>query len=261
MTTDDARVLDPTKRFTERAEDYRKYRPSYPPEVVDLLARECGFDADSVVADIGSGTGILCGLMLERGCTVYGVEPNAAMRAAAEQAFSGNHRFASVDGAAEATGLDAESCDIVTSSQAFHWFDRPLARREFKRILQGHGWVVLIWNDRRTDTQFLARYEQLLLRYCADYSKVNHRNVDTGVVGEFFDGDCRAEKFANCQRINYEVFRGRLLSASYAPKENHPDFQPLMAALESAFREHERSGQIGFDYDTRVYYGRLAGDA
>src|SRR4051794_38465761 len=171
-------MSDPTKRFSSRVEDYIKYRPSYPVEILDLLKKSYGLTSLNVVADIGSGTGISTELFLSNGNPVVGVEPNNEMRIAAERLLKAFPNFHSVSGTAEATTLDSSSFDFIVSGQAFHWFNREQARKEFVRILKPEGWVVLIWNDRKTDsTPFLEAYEQLLKTYGTDYEKVNHKQI------------------------------------------------------------------------------------
>ena len=118
-------------RFNNRVENYIAYRPKYPAAVAEFLRNELGLSAASVVADVGSGTGILSELLLRAGCTVFGVEPNEAMREAAEELLQAYPNFKSVHGTAEATTLDDSSVDFVTAGQAFHWFDIEGARREF----------------------------------------------------------------------------------------------------------------------------------
>lgn len=137
-------MTDHTRRFTGRVESYARHRPSYPWAVIELFERECGLASDSVVADVGSGTGILSTLFLENGNRVFGVEPNAEMRAAAERLLGDRSRFTSVAGTAEDTTLEAGSVDLVVAGQAFHWFDAGRARAEFARTLSPDGWVALI---------------------------------------------------------------------------------------------------------------------
>src|SRR5437879_9326158 len=164
-----------TSRFSDRVENYVRYRPGYPPQALETLKAECGLSADYVIADIASGTGIWTRLLLENGNRVFGVEPNAEMRTAGERLLAGFSRFTSIKGTAESTTLPDRSVDLVTAAQAAHWFDRPRARREFLRILKPGGWLVLLWNERRTDSRpFLRDYEQLLLTYGTDYQEVRH---------------------------------------------------------------------------------------
>ncbi len=129
-------MTDPTRRFSGRVENYARYRPGYPGEVLDLLRQRCGLTEDSEIADVGSGTGALARLFLENGNRVFGVEPNAEMRGAGERLLRRYGRFTSVAARAEDTTLTEGSVDLVTAGQAFHWFDLGPTRREFARILK-----------------------------------------------------------------------------------------------------------------------------
>lgn len=250
---------DPTGRFSTRVADYVKYRPGYPPAVLRLLEEECGLTTDSVVADVGSGTGILSELLLKNGNRVYGVEPNREMREAGESLLASYANFVSLDGRAEETTLDDRSVDFITAGQAFHWFDPPVARREFLRILRPGGWVVLVWNDRRTaGTPFLEEYERLLLEYGTDYKEVSVKYAEASMLAALYGpSEIRAQSFDNEQVFDFDGLRGRLTSSSYVPQPGHPNFDPLMRELESLFRRHERDGRVVVAYDTKVFYGRL----
>ena len=252
-------MVDPTQRFSSRVDNYIKYRPGYPPAVLVLLTGRCGLTRASVVADIGSGTGILTGLLLISGARILAVEPNADMRAAAERMLGHHPNFTSVTGTAEATPLPAHSVDLITAGQAFHWFDRAAARREFLRLLQPGGWVVLLWNDRNiTDRPFFRAYEELLHTYGTDYAAVNHKNVDADILGAFFGPAGYGEaSFPNDQTFNFDGLKGRLLSSSYAPEAGDPRHVPMLDALQSLFAAYQTNGTVTFDYDTTVYYGRL----
>jgi len=252
-------MIDPKLRFSNRVENYAKYRPSYPSEVVDILREECQLTAVSVIADIGSGTGLLADLFLKNGNRVYGVEPNRKMREASERLLKAYSNFVAVEGAAESTTLGAHSIDFITAGQAFHWFDRQKAREEFIRIQKTGGWVVLIWNDRLTDSSpFLGAYEELMNTYAIDYHEVDHRQMYKDAILEFFGtGNFNLKILKNSQAFNLESLKGRVLSSSYAPEEGHPNFQPMMDLLISIFQRYQRDGQVVFEYNTRVYYGKL----
>jgi 16S rRNA A1518/A1519 N6-dimethyltransferase RsmA/KsgA/DIM1 with predicted DNA glycosylase/AP lyase activity len=114
----------------ERVEDYVRYRPGHSREILDVLREDCGLMPESVVVDVGSGTGLLTKLFLDNGNLVYGVEPNAAMREASEQFLEAYRHFSSVTGTVEATMLPSVSADFVVVWQAFHWFDPNAARAE-----------------------------------------------------------------------------------------------------------------------------------
>lgn len=169
---------DPTRRFSNRVDNYVKYRPGYPTAIVDLLAAECRLTPQSLVADIGSGTGLLARLFLDNGNRVIGVEPNPEMCQAGERFLAPYAGFTSLPGTAEATGLADASVDFITAGQAFHWFDPEAAIQEFRRILKTDGWVVLAWNDRQNaTTSFFAGYEDLLQRYGIDWSTIASYNL------------------------------------------------------------------------------------
>src|SRR5260370_37311068 len=157
---------DAKQRFSNRVADYARYRPGYPPAVLDLLRSECSLRPGHVIADIGSGTGLLSELFLKNGNRVFGVEPNEAMRQAGEEHLASYDGFTSINGFAEATHLLNASVEFVTAPQAFHWFEPRATRREFIRILKPRGWVVVLWHDRRMEEAQLTRdYEHLLDRF------------------------------------------------------------------------------------------------
>ena len=249
----------PTARFSDRVEDYIRYRPGYPPEVLKLLRVECGLKPFHVIADIASGPGAFTRLLLENGNTVFAIEPNAAMREAGRRLLQSFAQLTFVAGTAEDTTLPSASVDFVTAAQAAHWFDRPRARAEFVRILKTGGWCVLIWNERRTEaTPFLRDYEQLLLTYGTDYKEVRHERT-TETIHEFFAPAPHQERvFDLRQKFDFEGAAGRLMSSSYAPLSGHPNHLPMMAELERIFHAHAQQGVVEFEYNTRVFCGRLS---
>ncbi|HEU5434622.1 MAG TPA: class I SAM-dependent methyltransferase [Thermomicrobiales bacterium] len=253
-------MTDSTHRFSNRVDDYIRYRPSYPPAIVDVLVQECGLALDWTIADIGAGPGNLTRLFLDHGNAVVGVEPNREMREAGERLLAGDPRFASVEGTAEATGLPAASVDLVAAGQAFHWFDAARARDEFVRIVRPPRWVALIWNERRVGaTPFLAAYEDLLLRHGSDYSAVRHQDTasDDKIAAFFGSGGYRLTTFANQQSFDLACLQGRVRSSSYVPLPGEPGFDELAAGLERIFADHQTDGVVSFDYDTRLYLGTL----
>ncbi len=252
---------DVTRRFSTRVENYIKYRPNYPPQVLETLKEWCGLTPASVIADVGSGTGILSEVFLRSGNLVYGVEPNLEMREAAERLLSDYPNFHSLDGRAEATTLPDGSVDFVTAGQAYHWFERAAARAEFARILRPGGWVALVWNLRQmSTTPFLRAYEQLLNTYGTDYADVHFKGDNAeDTLHDFYGGDGpQIVTFRNSQYFDFEGLKGRLLSSSYTPEPGHPNYEPMLKALRQMFDEHQVDGKVAFIYDTRLYFGRLA---
>lgn len=257
-------AADPTRRFTSRVDDYVRSRPGYPDAILDVLREDVGLAPDHVVADLGAGTGLSAEPFLRAGHTVLGVEPNDAMRAAADARLASRPGWRAVAGSAEATGLEPASVDGVVAAQAFHWFDIEAARREALRILRpttagagGPGWAALLWNTRRTDeTPFLRAYEALLLEFGTDYQAVRHDRRQEARVRAFFGGPGRRRVLDNAQRLDLEGLRARLLSSSYTPGEGDPGRVPMLDRLDAIFREHAREGTVEIRYDLEVYSGR-----
>lgn len=251
--------LDPTGRFSSRAADYVRWRPGYPREVINLLRERCSTSAASILADLGSGTGIFTRSLLETGAQVYAVEPNAEMRREAETALARFPNFHSVAAPAEATGLAAHSIDLIAAAQAAHWFDVGKARAEFRRIAKPGGWLALIWNTRRTGgTSFLREYEALLQRYAANYAEISANQDSTArVTALFAPAAFSSHTFDNRQYFDWEGLAGRLRSSSYAPPPDHPNHDPMFNELRALYDRHHQEGRVTFEYDTRVYLGRL----
>jgi SAM-dependent methyltransferase len=251
-------VLDPTKRFSNRVENYLKYRPTYPTAIIPLLESECGLTPESVIADLGSGTGFLTELFLKVGNSVFGVEPNPEMRVAGEKVLAKYPRFSSVSAAAESTGLPDHSVDLIVAGQSFHWFDRATARPEFVRILKPGGWVVLAWNGYRVESSpMMAAYQDLVVRYGTDYSEVQREVVGCDVESFYAPGSCKCARFEFQQTFDYEGLKGRLLSASYAPEPDHPNYDAMLSEVRKIFDANEKDGRVTFEYETELYYGQL----
>ena len=249
---------DSTRRFSDRVDNYIRYRPGYPAGVLDVLRGAIGLAPEMVVADIGSGTGLSTALFLQNGNQVYAVEPNREMRLAAERLLGAWPAYHSVNGTAEATTLPDASIDCVVAAQAFHWFDPVKTRTEFRRILRPGGHVVLLWNRRLTDaTPFLRAYEKLLENHGTDYAQVRHERIDEAGLRDFFLPGFRRRTLPNAQSFDFAALQGRLLSSSYAPNEGHAEFGPMMELLRRIFDEHQRDGSVRFEYETEIYCGTV----
>lgn len=249
--------MQAVERFSSRVANYVRYRPSYPPAVLQCLKTECGLAESWTVADVGSGTGIWTRMLLENGNEVFAVEPNGPMREAGERFLMKHPRFHSIAGTAEATALEAASVNLVTAAQAFHWFDSARCRREFSRILRAGGWIALIWNERLTEAApLLSDYEEFLKEFATDYETVDHRRIDGGALRRFFGGAFESRVFPNAQRLDFDGLKGRLLSSSYAPESSHPRHEEMLAALRKIFERHQAGGEVAFEYETKLYFGR-----
>ena len=251
--------VDAKERFSSRVADYIRYRPGYPSGVRDLLRAECNLRSGHVIADVGSGTGFLSELFLKNGNRVFGIEPNEAMRQAGEEYLASFDGFVSVDGSAESTTLDDACADFVVCGQAFHWFEPAATRREFARILKPDGWVVIVWNERLTDTTpFLRDYEALLRDFGTDYSKVNESYPREEQMRTFFAANAfRSYELPNFQDFDFEGLAGRVRSSSYMPAADQPRFAAMMAELRRIFEAHQQNSRVRMEYNTRLYFGHL----
>jgi SAM-dependent methyltransferase len=248
--------VDSKERFSKRAEYYARYRPSYPDSLLRYLEREISFTGASIVADVGSGTGILSELLLKNGNRVFGVEPNKDMRRTAEANLAKYKNFRSISGSAESTTLENKCVDFITAAQSFHWFDPEQTRVEFRRILRDRGWVVLIWNTRQSFTPFLRDYESLV-KWVSEGRRIPHEDVSDATMRPFL-GDYTAAKLHNTQKLDYDGLIGRLLSASYAPLAGDRLFEEMIANLTTLFNRHQVDGIVTFEYETEVYAGQLS---
>ncbi len=246
--------MDPKIRFSSRVENYVKYRPRYPSAIIEFLTSKSILSKDSIIADIGSGTGILSQLFLENGNKVYGIEPNNEMREAAEAILKSYKKFISIDGSAENTRLKDNSVDLITAGQAFHWFDVSKAKKEFIRILKSSGYAILIWNLRKkTNPGLQMDYEQFVLKYGKDYKEImkQEKNIDL-----FFK--YKRKVFYNSQLVDFDSFLGRVLSSSYIPLAHEPNFDEMMEEVKELFERYQEEGLIKLEYDTVVCYGQIS---
>jgi SAM-dependent methyltransferase len=250
--------LDPKSRFSSRVADYVKYRPTYPREFVDWLVSEVDLTTDTIIADIGSGTGISSKLFLDRRFAVIGIEPNADMRRAAEDLLASYPKFTSIGATAENTTLPDSSIDLVIAGQAFHWFDQDAFRTGCRRMLKPSGKVALFWNERLIDaTPFLHQYEALIKRFATDYSKVDHRRMDDNVIESFFGKKPMIATFPNVQVLDFDGLQGRLMSSSYVPAADDPATEKMLIELRELYDVYAANDRIELLYDTKVYLSEV----
>ena len=251
--------LDSKKRFSDRVEDYEKYRPSYPLEIIEFLTKEKLLDKNSILADIGSGTGLLTKIFLANGNKVYGVEPNQEMREAGEIFLKKYNNFQSINGSSENTNLPDHSIDLITAGQAYHWFNIEQTKIEFKRILKDFNKdnIILIWNNRTETTDFNKSYEQLIQKFSNKTIHVDHKKDEKIKAGIFFDKKFKKEIFYNEQKMSLKELRGRILSSSYMIKKADESFTIFEKELENFFQKYEQNGKVLLIYDTELFYGRI----
>jgi SAM-dependent methyltransferase len=252
-------IPNPTERFTGRVESYRRYRPSYPSAVVELLRCECALDSDSAIADIAAGTGLLTEILLDAGFEVTAVEPNAEMGAACATLQPPYPQLSVIAGTAEATTLADHSIDLITVAQAMHWFDLDKTRAEFARILKPGGWCAVIYNNRRLGgDSFHDAYEQFLLDFGIDYRAVKQQHVGRKRLAQFFaPSPMSCASIPNAQPLFLEALEGRILSSSYIPQHGHSRFEEMRAAMRNLFADTQSNGVVTMHHDCLVCYGHM----
>lgn len=252
---------DPTQRFSNRVDHYVRARPGYPAALIGLLRDKVGLTVNQVLADVGSGTGLLTRVFLENGNRVIGIEPNREMREAGDRFLSAFKNFKGIDARAEATTLADETIDGIIAGQAFHWFDPIATRQEFRRILKPAGWVSLIWNERRIGEEgFDAAYEALAQEFTIDRQVAEKRGGSANVaaaIAQFAGASpLQTTVLDNHQDCDLEAVISRVLSSSYMPLEG-PIVDAMLARLRELFNRHQQGGVVRLNYVTRVYYGQI----
>jgi SAM-dependent methyltransferase len=256
----DLSKCNPTGRFTGLAEGYAKYRPDYPSDALDFIQNRCQLGPQSLLVDVGCGTGISSRLFAERGVPVIGIEPNDEMRQQAESAAATSTYPAPLyrKGHAEQTGLSDRCADAVLAAQAFQWFVAEAALPEFVRILKPGGWVALMWNEREENDPCTSDYGRVV-RTSPDAAAVELPRGRAGEVlltSPLFQ-DARGYSFRNEQRLDEEGLLGRAFSASYAPRE--PGLVHAFAEnLRRVFNRWQQEGAVILRYETSVYLARTS---
>jgi len=244
---------NPIGRFSDRAADYVKYRPSYPAAAIDAILDGLGPASLVRAADVGAGTGISARLLGDRGVHVVAVEPGEGMRSAAES----HPNVTWVDGRAEDTGLGAHTVDVVLCAQSFHWFRPDDALREFSRILKPRGRVALMWNRRSKADPFTAGFRQAILDSGGE-SPAERMEFDPHVVARSgLFGSLERLVFPNSQRLDLDGLIGRARSASYVPKAGEAGAK-LIAELTDLHRRYAGAdGAVTLVYETEVFRASL----
>jgi SAM-dependent methyltransferase len=246
--------LDPTERFSNRADDYARYRPSYPSAAIDAVLAGLGPAASLTAIDVGAGTGISSRLLADRGVRVLAVEPNRAMRDAAEV----HPRVTFHEGTAEALGFPPASAGLVLCAQAFHWFRPEPALKEMARVLVPGGRLALVWNRRSTTDPLMAGYERAILDTGAAATVVGMVSDVAAVERSGVFGPLQVARFEQRQPVDRDGLVGRALSASYVPNSG-PELARLLADLDALFARHAEQGKVTLVYETEVMLAERAG--
>jgi len=249
----------PTERFSGRVNAYKRFRAPYPREIIGLLEERCGLTRDSVVADVGAGTGMLAEPFLENGNRVLAVEPNPDMRAACEEMLARYPRLSCVDGTAEATTLADRSVDFIVVGRALHWFNQEKCRSEFMRVLRENGWVMLASQGPHSRTEpVVLGFRAILKEHGLDWAQLRHRYDIEKASRNFFAGnELHEAEFSSIEEMTYDELEGFMLSLSVTPQPDHPGFPAMQQALRKYFAEFESGGKLRMPMSCKIHFGHL----
>lgn len=247
--------------FDDVATIYEKYRPSYPEEYINYLISKCNLNKNSVVADIGAGTGIFTKQLLDKNLKVIAVEPNNKMRKVLEEKLSGNKNFTSTNGTDKNTNLKENSIDLITVAQAFHWFDIQSFRKECKRILKPNGKICIIWNKLDTNDIIVKEEKNIDYTYTNQFKEINNILQDEKreqLIKEFFSNSTYKCKITeNNQIYNKETFIGVNLSKSYSLRKEDKNYNKYIQAFKDLFDKYSKNGNLTIKNNTFAYLGSL----
>jgi SAM-dependent methyltransferase len=248
------------ERFNGRVEDYERYRPGYPRELLSLLQARCCLRDSHVVADVGAGTGMLAKLFLENGNPVFAIEPNAEMRGACERLKERHPGLTILNGTSEATMLEDASVDFVSVGRAFHWFDQKRALTEFRRVLRPDGWVVIVTHRRgRRESAQEKDYDDILVGHGTDYQRVLDGYLAYESVPSFFaGGTVFREQLHGEQLLSLNQLIGQTQSLSVAPMPGHPKYDGMQRALREHFDRYAKDGLLHVATTSFVTCGQFA---
>ncbi|MCA9960693.1 MAG: methyltransferase domain-containing protein [Anaerolineales bacterium] len=248
--------MDGKTAFGPRVGYYMQARPDYPAAVAACLRDVYGLTETAVIADIGCGTGKLARLFLENGNPVYGVEPDAEMRAASQAYLRDFAQFTAVNGTAEATNLPTAGIDFVVAGQAAHWFERTGAEAEFRRICRPGGKIALVWNQRQRETPIVREFDAILHTFRQPTPHLRRANAVPADVMALAGPQARLHTFLMVQELDFDALVARMLSISFVPLPGEAGHEALLAKLQQFFADFAENGRIRLPYTTELYVGQ-----
>lgn len=247
-------MVDNTGLFSGKADDYSKFRPSYPESAIKYLAEKSR--AENVL-DIGAGTGIFTARLLGAFKNVSALEPNAEMQ---KEFVKFLPEIVCLSGTGEATGLPDNSVDLITVAQAFHWLDAALFKQEALRLLRPAGKVAIIWNT-SLKNDFTSARNKICQKYCPRFAsghagKLSPEEGDAFLRKSFFR-EVEVLAFDNPFSMDKETFEGNIRSRSYALAPENPAYENFMAELDAVFDFYAQNGIVTEPQKTEIYFGCL----
>ena len=246
-------------RFNGIGDIYAKYRPSYPQTFIEYLYSDVGISKDSIIADIGSGTGILTKQLLEAGSKVMAVEPNDDMRIVAEADLKNFEKFISINATAENTKIYDNTIDFITVARAFHWFDQTIFKKECGRILKQNGKIIIVFDAPDASVGIAKEDDEINRKYCPNF-KVSYSSTSRFLendIDNFFTDEYETKIFQNDKIYDLDGFIGRNLSRSAALKKDEANYPAYIAELTASFNKHAVNGKVIMPNFTKSFTGTV----
>jgi ubiquinone/menaquinone biosynthesis C-methylase UbiE len=248
--------MDPTKRFSSKAQVYDRYRPNFAPEAIADLKDVISLPDDALVLDVGAGTGMLSRHLLRHFETVIALEPNPEMRAAATQRDNFS-RCGYLAARAEAISLASNSVNLITAGRVMHWLQPEPTRAEFRRIAKPGAWLAIA-RLRILDDDFLQAMR--ILRTPENGFRTRETDPMPGDVPfeyYFANKSYQTITCSHTHRQNFDAFLGGLQSGSYAPDRDHPRYPNFLRAARETFKQFSHAGIMKLQLETRIHYGKI----
>jgi SAM-dependent methyltransferase len=237
----DEEARGPATSFAVVADAYERARPGYPEEAVRWLVGETPCD----VVDLGAGTGKLTRSLVALGHRVTAIEPLPEMLELLVTAAPGAFDLL---GSAEVIPLPDASADVITSAQAFHWFDHAVALPEIARVLRPHGRLALVWNMRDDRVPWVAQLSETI-----GSETVESRDAEKPIAASGLFGPVERAPFEWVQRLDRATLRDLVLSRSYCAIKAPDERAKVLANVERLFEEHASGSEIELPYLTECY--------
>lgn len=247
------------EKFTGKAKIYNKYRSSYANNCIEDIIKDRNISNQTIIADIGAGTGKLTEQFLEKGIKVIAVEPNKDMLNMARENLSKYGELIEFkEEAAEATKIENKSIDIIVVAQAFHWFDKELFKKECKRILKSDGLIAIMWNFIDYKQELEGKIIDIHKKYTTLSFNASEEKKRDEEIAEFFgENNYELKIYENNYLEDYERFLGKQLSMSYALKKEDEKYNEYIGAFKKLFDKYGKDGIIEVHNNTYCYFGKL----